>query len=616
MGGPNQSMPGITLLALAIHVKACALKIQRTYPAIHPQKPYSHKIFDQSFPMNRAANLHQLSTEKFDLLVIGGGASGAGCALDAAMRGLKVALVEADDFAAGTSSKSTKLIHGGIRYLEQAIKKLDFGQLRQVRHGLAERRTMLESAPFLARPLELVMPCSSWFERLYFFIGLRIYDLLAGRRNHLPASRWLSKSDILQKFPGLKQAGLTGGVSYFDGQFDDARYALLLAKTAAEHGAIVCNHLKINSFRKNSTGQLEAAEVENRLAGEQFTIAADCFLNCTGPSADRIRRLANEAAEPRLRPSKGAHVLIADCGLPVPLVAGRIADFSQSETRNPQSEIGLLVPKTADGRVVFAIPKMGGLMVGTTDTAWPDDPSGEPFVSGKEADFLLETVNRFLEKPVRVEAVRAGFAGLRPLLSASAKRTTATLLRDHEVEFDEQSGLISLLGGKWTTWRLMGCDAINFVCKKLKINELCPTGELRLAGSEGFSFQEKTVLKTRFHLDDDVADHLLKNYGSCAEQLCEQISGPPFFEKLLPGWPFLKAEIAWQIREEMACTPRDILARRLRLEQTDWRATGEALPVVAEIMAAELGWSAVEKAGQIARYRQVLEEMNSALNDR
>ncbi len=273
--------------------------------------------------MNRTKNLDRLSNEEFDLCIIGGGASGAGCALDAALRGLKVALIEKTDFAAGTSSRSTKLVHGGVRYLEQAFKNLDFAQLRQVRHGLAERRIVLQNAPHLAHPLGLITPVFSWWEGLYISIGLKLYDWFSGHRlqvpdnqaaNRFPPSRWLNKREALGMMPGLSP-NIHSAVLYYDGQMDDARYCLALIQSAAEAGAVVANHLEVSGFQKNDKGHLVAAIVKNQVENSPaFELKAKQFLNCTGPYADAIRQMANPSLTPRIRASKGVHLVLPQVG--------------------------------------------------------------------------------------------------------------------------------------------------------------------------------------------------------------------------------------------------------------------------------------------------------------
>ncbi len=543
--------------------------------------------------MDRKKSLHRLQTETFDLCIIGGGASGAGCALDAALRGLKVVLVEKTDFAAETSSKSTKLIHGGVRYLEQAFKKFDFAQLRQVRHGLEERHTVLTNAPHLARPLALVTPVFSWWEGLYFRIGLWLYDRFASDRDKLPGSRWLSKAETKHLLPGLTDR-LHSAVLYYDGQLDDARYCLALVQSAAEAGAVVLNHAEVTGFEKNDEGRLQTAVLRDRLSPNlqqsshsALHIRAPLFLNCTGPGADTVRRMANPDLPDRMRPSKGVHLLLP-----------------QSVTGSPDT--ALLIPKTPDGRVVFAIPFQGELMLGTTDQDVPN-PEQEPVLMAAEVRFLLETLQPYVSQILSKNLVKAGFGGLRPLIAASKKHTKG-LLRDHEVEYDPESGLFSLLGGKWTTYRLMARDAVDAACGFLDINAPCTTANHPLAGSENFSPEAWRSLAEQYHLATDIAQHLARNYGSRAASVAGLTGqNPEWALRLAPGYSFIRAEVVHAVREEMACTPRDVLARRLRLEVLNWQATLDAVPVVAALMAAELGWSAREQQVQAETYtRQII----------
>lgn len=539
--------------------------------------------------MNRPASIHRLRTEEFDLCIIGGGASGAGCALDAALRGLKVALVEKTDFAAETSSKSTKLIHGGVRYLEQAFKKLDFGQLRQVRHGLEERHILLHNAPHLARPLALVTPVANRWEGLYFRIGLWLYDRFASGSDTLPKSRWLTQAEACDLLPGLNPR-LHGAVLYYDGQLDDARYCLALAQSAANAGAAVANHIEVIGFEKDSSGNLEAVTVQDRLAGSPqtpFSVRARCFLNCTGARADTIRRLANPALPIRIRPSKGVHLL-----LPLSVLG------------NPDA--ALLIPKTPDGRVVFAIPFQGALLLGTTDQDEPE-PGGEPQLEAGEVDFLLRTLQPYINRTIEPRQVTAGFGGLRPLLLAK-KKYTKGLVRDHEVEQDASSGLFSLLGGKWTTYRRMAQDAVDAVCRQLGRTEPCSTADYALSGAVGANSITAATLAEQFGFEADIARHLAANYGSAAAAVAGICAGrAEWRERLVAGYPFIRAEVAYAVHFEMACTLRDMLARRIRLEILDWQATLTAIPGAAAVMAETLGWTIADTARYQAEYRQQIE---------
>ncbi|MCB9329968.1 MAG: FAD-dependent oxidoreductase [Lewinellaceae bacterium] len=546
--------------------------------------------------MHRNASIQKIQSDTFDLCIIGGGASGAGCALDAALRGLKVVLIEKNDFASGTSSKSTKLIHGGVRYLEQAFKNLDFAQLRQVQHGLAERHTLLANAPHLARPITLATPVFSWLEGLYFRIGLWIYDQIASRKDTLPPSRWLSRKAARQLLPGLTNR-LHSAVCYADGQLDDARYCLALAQTAAEAGATMLNYAEVFHFEKNNQGQITAAVFTDRLnPGRQYRILASCFLNCTGPQADLIRLLANPALPQRIRPSKGVHLM-----LPLSVLGS--------------SNTALLIPKTPDGRVVFAVPFEGKLMLGTTDQDYPN-PEQEPHLEAAEVNFLLKTLQPYLQAPIDQTTVSSGFGGLRPLVISKDRhlsKSTKKLLRDHEVEFDPESGLFSLLGGKWTTYRLMASDTLDAICEHLGVKAPCTTEQQGLAGSEHFSPLVAIHLQEHSRLPEDVATHLAHNYGSRATQVAELANADPKLgQRLHPAYPFICAEVPYAARNEMACTLRDMLARRIRLELLDWEATLQSIPTVAELMAEALGWTAAEKAQQVDDYANMIREFMAA----
>jgi glycerol-3-phosphate dehydrogenase len=512
--------------------------------------------------------------------------------LDAALRGLKVALVEKTDFAAGTSSKSTKLVHGGVRYLEQAFKNFDFAQLRQVRHGLRERRIVLQNAPHLARPLALVTPVFSWWENLYFAIGLKLYDLFATGNDTLPKSRRLSKAETLSRMPGLTSK-IHSAMLYYDGQMDDARYCLALVQSAAEVGAAVANHLEVVDFQKNENERLNAAFLRDNISGEKFLVRAKLFLNCTGPFADQIRLLANPDLPPRIRPSKGVHVVLPRAAL--------------------GSHDALLIPKTKDGRVVFAIPFEGELLLGTTDYDY-SDLEKEPVLEAAEVDFLLETLQPFLKEKIDKQHVKSGFGGLRPLISSTLppskggqKTASKNLVRDHEVDHDAASNLLSLLGGKWTTYRLMAKGAVDKVCELLGVQAIGRTETYRLVGAEGWDSDFWKKIQAEYGFEKDVSQHLAQKYGSRADRVGELAKQrPELAERLLPDFSFIKAEVVYVVREEMACTLRDFLARRIRLEITDWQAAAKAAPKVAKIMGEELGWPERAEAEQLQEYEKLL----------
>lgn len=536
--------------------------------------------------MNRSKNLQRLQNETFDICIIGGGASGAGCALDAALRGFKVTLIEKKDFASETSSKSTKLIHGGVRYLEQAFKNLDFAQLKQVRHGLEERQIVLQNAPHLARPLPLLTPVFSWFEGLYFTIGLRMYDFFA-KGDALPRSRWLSKKETLLRMPSLDAKKLHSAVLYFDGQLDDARYCLALAHAADEAGVVVANYTELVGLQKDTNGKLTEALVRPTEGEATFGIKAKLFINCTGALADHVRLMANAKLSKRIRPSKGVHVV-----LPYEVL---------------KSDDAMLIPKTSDGRVVFAIPFEGQLLLGTTDTDY-NDLDKEPILDSQEVDFLLDTLTRYLAKRPDKSQVKAGFGGLRPLLAASESASTKKLVRDHEVEHDPTSNLVSLLGGKWTTYRYMAKDTIDKACELLSVERECTTAQHLLVGGEDYAFEDWKIIQTVYRLAKDIAKNLIRKYGSRAHKVARLTQDNIIWaQRLVEKYPFIQAEVIYQVREEMALTLRDVFARRTRLEILDWEAVLEALPIVADLMAQELGWTSAQKQQQIDEYTAQLQ---------
>ncbi len=530
--------------------------------------------------LSRSQALRDLETTPFDLCIVGGGATGAGCALDAQLRGLRTALVEAADFASHTSSASTKMAHGGIRYLQLAARRFDFRQYRLVRHALRERAVMLRNAPHLARPLEFLAPCFSLPELSYYGLGLKLYDRVAGR-DRLAPSHILPAGEALRRLPRLRPENLRGAVSYADGQFDDARYALALVTTFVEAGGCALNYAYVTGFERAPGGQIAAAAVEDRISGGVFPIRARAFVNATGPFSDRLRRLASPAAPPRLRPSKGVHILF-------PL------DHWGSDS--------LLVPKTEDGRVVFAIPYHGRLLVGTTED--PASPDAEMLVTRSEIDYLLRQINPYLNRPLAAADVVSGFAGLRPLVSSRSAGNTSRLIRDDEVEVDASSGLVSILGGKWTTYRLMAERTIDRVQSILGIPVGdCVTASKPLAGAEPLTDAQVRALTERFGFD--TARRLARRYGSRARALARLAEESADLSRpLIAGAPPLRAEVVYAARHEMARTVEDVLARRTALQLYDWRLAIQAAPEAARLMAPELNWSPEEIASAAETYIQ------------
>ncbi|XP_055637903.1 glycerol-3-phosphate dehydrogenase, mitochondrial isoform X2 [Toxorhynchites rutilus septentrionalis] len=543
------------------------------------------------------------SGEEFDVLIIGGGATGAGCALDAVTRGLKTALVEADDFASGTSSKSTKLIHGGVRYLQKAILGLDIEQYKMVKEALHERASMLRSAPHLTRPLPIMLPVYTWWQIPYFWVGIKAYDFVAGDRN-VKSSYYLSREDALELFPMLRGDTLKGAIVYYDGQQDDARMCLSIALTAARHGAAITNHIEVLELlkKKDASGKqvLCGAKVRDNLSKKEWTIKAKCIINATGPFTDSIRKMDNPTVKTICCPSSGVHIVLPGYYSP--------------------QQMGLLDPDTSDGRVIFFLPWLNGTIAGTTDA--PCDITHNPAPSEDEIQFILSEIKNYLNKDVDVRRgdVLSAWSGIRPLVSDPNKGDTQSLARNHIVHVSD-SKLITIAGGKWTTYRAMAehtMDAAIQACN-LKPERECVTDGLWIEGAQGWTPTMYIRLVQDLGLEVEVAKHLAISYGDRAFAVAKMaaLTGqrwPIIGKKLHPEFPYIDAEVRYGIRE-YACTCVDMIARRLRLSFLNVQAASEALPHIADIMADELKWSKEEKEKQVKECEHFLQtQMGQQVN--
>ncbi len=528
----------------------------------------------------RPEALREIESQPFDVCVIGAGATGSGCALDAQLRGLRTALLDAADFSSGSSSASTKLVHGGVRYLQQAVAEFDPGQLKVVRQALRERLFMIENAPHLAHPCEFVVPCFSRFEMAYYTIGLTLYDWFAGKSS-LGPSRFLSRDRTLAMLPTLTSDHLAGGVAYFDGQFDDARYGMALVKSFANAGGVATNYLAVVGFESNFGGELTAALVQDVFSGRTFQVQARTFVNATGPYSDRLRSLASSRLANRLILSKGVHILL-------PLAAG--------VTR------ALLIPETEDGRVIFAIPWLGRLLVGTTDDEIAGDQ--ELSVNRAEAEYLLRHLNRYSARAYTLKDVVGAFCGVRPLVRAKQAQQTKNLIREHEVEIDRASGLVSILGGKWTIYRAMAEDTIDVVQTQLGVAHTpSPTRQHRLAGGSGYVADYWKSLVAEWGLTEATAKHLSQKYGTEAPAvLAIAQERRDLTLPVVPSAAPIQAEVVYAARREMAVTLEDVLARRTGLQYFSWQLAIEAAPVAADHLARELGWTDQQKENAIQEY--------------
>ncbi len=522
---------------------------------------------------------------RYDLIVVGGGASGCGVALDAASRGLKVALVEKNDFAEGTSGRSTKLIHGGVRYLEKAVKKLDRGQYNLVRDGLRERALLLQNARHLSNRLALVTPIYNWLEVPYVLAGLKLYDLLSGK-SHIGHSRLLSRAEALRRFPMLKAKGLKAGVQYHDGQFHDARMTLAIALTAQQQGATVINHLALTGFTKAS-GMITGVTLTDQLSHATFAVSCTGVINAGGPFVDVIRKLDDPQAQALLTTSSGVHIVL--------------------DQRFAPPDTGLMIPQTEDGRVLFILPWEGHALIGTTDEPAPLSEHPRPLDS--EIDYLLRHTRRYFDLQIERSDIKATWSGLRPLVANPTANDTAGLARDH-ILHTSPSGLVTLAGGKWTTYRKMAQDTVDYAINHfaLKPTSGCQTAHLALVGSSDFDLLGGTELAQRFALDEETATYLNRCYGDQADQLLELGRSSDTLRPLVTGHPCLEAEVIFAVRFELAQRVMDILARRTHLAIVDTRAARTATPRILELMAAELGWNKQRCDEETQRTTRLLDE--------
>ena len=501
------------------------------------------------------------SVEKWDVIVIGGGATGLGVALDSVTRGYKTLLLEQVDFAKGTSSRSTKLVHGGVRYLAQ-------GNIDLVKEALYERGLLSKNAPHLVKNQSFIIPNYRWYEGIYYTIGLKAYDFLAGKLS-LGKSTHIDKEETLKRVTTIRQDKLKGGVVYQDGQFDDSRLAVNVAQTCVEHGASVLNYFKVNNLIIEDK-VIKGVSAKDMETGEDYQFFGDAIINATGVFTDDILKMENPNARNMVKPSQGVHLVFDKSFLP--------------------GEDAIMIPKTEDGRVLFAVPWHDKVIVGTTDTQL-DEHSLEPSALEKEIEFILETFNNYLEKKVTRADVRSIYAGLRPLAAPKdGSEKSKEISRSHKILVSE-TGLITITGGKWTTFRRMAQDTVN---KAISLGKLpkkeCKTADLKIHGAKE---------------NPDLSNHLYI-YGSDQPEIQNLINEDPALgEKLHPRLDFLKAEVVFAARHELARTVDDVLARRVRMLFMDSKAAIEATPAVATLLAKELGKDDEWKEKQIADFREI-----------
>jgi glycerol-3-phosphate dehydrogenase len=512
--------------------------------------------------MNRPEMLQRATerAEPWDMVVIGGGATGMGIAIDAASRGFGVLLLEAEDFGKGTSSRSTKLIHGGVRYLEQ-------GNISLVMEALKERGLLRQNAPHLVHDLAFIVPNYSWWEAPFYGIGMKIYDLLAGKYG-FGRSRILSSQETMERLPNLQTDGLRGGVVYYDGQFDDTRLLIHMAATASDHGAVLLNYAPVIEITKDADGFADGVVFSDSETGQQHRVQGRVVINATGMFADKVRRMTDPDSKKMIAPSQGIHLV-----------------FERSFLR---ADSAIMVPHTSDGRVLFAIPWHNHTVVGTTDTPIKE-ASYEPLPFEEEIQFILDTAAQFLSRPPTRADILSVYVGIRPLVKAQEEGSekTSTLSRDHTIHIDS-AGLITIVGGKWTTYRHMAEDCVNHAITLGRLDDAaCVTRSLHLHG---------------YHEDPDSLGDLWV-YGADAEGVKGLAAvDPDLLKPMHSDLTYCPAEVIWAVRYEMARTVEDVLARRTRALFLNAQAAIDLAPEVAGILAAELGADDAWVSGQVTSF--------------
>jgi len=519
----------------------------------------------------RAASLQRLRDEEFDVLVVGAGITGAGCALDAATRGLRTALVERDDFASGTSSKSSKLVHGGVRYLQQK-------EFRLVYESLHERQIALRNAPHLVRVLPFLIPIltrDGLIDRRVaraLGVAMWMYDLTGGMRIKKLHKR-IDKAEALEHMPTLRRDNVASAYLYYDARADDARLTLAIARTAAANGAAIANYARVADLLKDSQGNISGARVE--ADGTTFDVTARVVINATGVWADQVRTMDEGSDPDSIRPAKGIHITVP-----------------WAKVRN---DIAAIVPVPKDKRSVFVVPWGDATYVGTTDTDY-DGPIDDPQCTPEDVEYLLRALNFAIEEPVTKDDVIATWAGLRPLLRSAATERTADLSRRHGVRVST-SGVITITGGKLTTYRRMAADTVDQASRVLKRRTRSRTKKVAIIGAEGYEAPAETM-------EPSVHEHLSGRYGTESQAVLDLVAeDPDLGEALVPGLPYLRAEAVYAVRHEMARTLDDILSRRTRARLLARDASAGAAESVALLIGPELGWDADESARQVDAYR-------------
>ena len=527
--------------------------------------------------------------DTFDMIIIGGGATGAGIALDATLRGYSVLLLEKNDFASGTSSKSSKLIHGGVRYLEKAVKNLDRAQYDLVKEALYERALFIKNAPHLAKKLKLDTPIYDNLELVYVYIGLLLYQLISGKKN-IGQNSFINKTLLALLQPSIKKDGLEGAVSFFDGKFIDSRMVIALLQTAQSNGAVIKNYSEVTQFMYKNSNKIEALNYKDLFSGENKTVKSNCIINATGTNVDNIRLLDDKTTKEILQLSSGIHIVIPKKFLP--------------------NDEAILIPKTSDGRVVFVLPYFSECLVGTTDN--PTFYEENPKASEDEINFLLDEINSYFDVEVNKEHILSTWSGIRPLIKVQSDDISSNIVREHSIELSK-SNLVSIAGGKWTTYRKMAEDLVDFVIENqlVKKRKKCKTKHYKLVGSKS------SLKKTKYELKELVGNRLktqsinslLNLYGDKSIEVVNIAIQYNAFALIHKDLPFIKAEVIYCIKYEYIQRPIDFISRRICLSFVNKQKALEIVKYVTNVMKTKLLWDEKKEKEELEYSIKQIEEL-------
>ncbi|KAI5176371.1 glycerol-3-phosphate dehydrogenase [Nematocida sp. LUAm2] len=541
-------------------------------------------------PPDRMHIISKSTSKKYDIVIVGGGSAGAGSLLDAVTRGYSVLLLEKNDFSSGTSSKSTKLIHGGIRYLEKAIKEVDYKQLSLVVEGLRERKSFLDLCPYLTREVGILLPVKNKFAIPYFWLGTKMYDWLSGTYG-IQKSYFIEKKKIELLYPAIDQKKISGSMVYFDGQMDDARVNTMLIETSVFHGADAINYAKVEKLIKTN-GKITGISYRDTETNKEYSVACKGVINATGPWSDYLREKDKNSSKRIIAPSIGTHLIMED---------------------SYTGEFGMLNPHTKNGSVLFLIPWKGRTIAGTTDRS--STATEHPYPTEKDVSYIIEQMTEFVDKSIRPKAknILSAWSGIRPLAVDPNRSTSSSqaLVRSHLLE-TSSSGLVTIAGGKWTSYREMAEETVTQAAKTFSLPQReCVTRYIKLIGSHGYHKNLPASLSREFGIPQDISKYLVSAYGDRARKVCLLAEGK--YQRIDPKYPYITAEVPYTITHEHARKPSDFLGRRSLFAYFDVRAAHFAVEQVTKLFQKELKWTNTRKEEEKKETYRFLDTMGYSL---